>query len=166
MGKLASRCLAGTLDVEKLPKGMHFKNGGFYLVKRNNWTFLGRLYSAALRSYSLLISEVPESRYLRILDRCIRNAKMRELEFHLTKDEFWEIVARANGRCELTKIPFSTTNDTSSRRAPFAPSIDRIDCSKPYTKENCRLVCVCVNAALSDWGDAIFFTMVKAAKVI
>ncbi len=45
---------------------------------------------------------------------------------------------------------------TNSYRAPFAPSIDRINSEKGYTDGNVRLVCVAVNWALSDWGIEVF----------
>lgn len=151
--------------MEKLPKCMHLKNGSYYLVKKNKWLRLGRQLDAALESYYLLTNGCSRKFYPKILDRCMRNARVRGLEFNLTKDDLWALVERAGGSCEVTHIPFSLNNETSSRRAPFAPSIDRIDSSLPYTRENCRLVCVCVNAALSDWGDATFKTMLRAAQV-
>jgi hypothetical protein len=145
---------------------MHLKHGAYYLVRKNKWIPLGRKLDEALRRYDLLTIAVPRQFYKRLLDRCSRNAACREIGFHLAEDQFWQIVDRAGGSCEVTKIPFSLTNDTTSRRAPFAPSIDRKDASQPYTTENCRLVCVCVNAALSDWGDETFKTMILAAQVI
>lgn len=61
----------------------------------------------------------------------------------------WEA---SGGRCSVSGIPFDLNKCVASRRRPFAVSIDRIDCSAGYTKENCRIVCVAVNYAMSDWG--------------
>jgi hypothetical protein len=58
------------------------------------------------------------------------------------------------GRCLLSGIEFDMT-PFSGKRRPFAPSIDRIDPSRGYSKGNCRLVCVAVNYAMSDWGLAV-----------
>lgn len=38
----------------------------------------------------------------------------------------------------------------------FGPSIDRIDASGGYTKDNVRLVCSGINIALGNRGDATF----------
>jgi hypothetical protein len=53
------------------------------------------------------------------------------------------------GVCELTGTPF----DFSGRKGnPYAPSLDRIDSSKGYTRDNVRLVCFGLNAAMNVWG--------------
>lgn len=68
---------------------------------------------------------------------------------------------RAQGRCEVTGIPF---NDTllSGRVRPWKASIDRIDSEEGYHPENCRLVCVAVNAAMREWGEQILWTIANA----
>lgn len=71
----------------------------------------------------------------------------------LTREEIGALVARAGGRCELTGIPFSDARPRGCRRAPFAPSIDRIDSRDGYTAANCRLVCFAANVALNQWGE-------------
>lgn len=45
---------------------------------------------------------------------------------------------------------------------PWAPSIDRIDCSKGYIKGNMRVVCWAYNIARRDWPDAIVFELAKS----
>lgn len=74
-----------------------------------------------------------------------------------------QLIARSNGLCELTGIRFSLANPTNARRRPFLPSIDRIEHAKPYSLANCRLICCCINIALNDWGDGVFWTVVEAA---
>jgi hypothetical protein len=150
----------------KLPKCMHFKHGAYYLVKQARWIPLGRDMDEALKQYAELTTGIPRTYYKEVYWRAQNNARHRGIEFLLTKEEFDVIVHRARGACEFTKIPFAKRNDTTSRRAPFAPSLDRIDCKLPYQASNCRLIAVCVNAALSDWGDATFKIMVRAAQVI
>lgn len=50
-------------------------------------------------------------------------------------------------KCEITKMPFTYTP-----RSPAGLSIDRIDPSKGYTKDNVRFVCWWINAAMGNWG--------------
>lgn len=79
----------------------------------------------------------------------------------LTAHEVDLLLSRSGGFCELTGIEFTKDKSTGIRRAAFAPSIDRIDASKPYSMKNCRIVCVAVNIALADWGEAVFKEICK-----
>lgn len=47
------------------------------------------------------------------------------------------------GKCQVTNIPFILT----SGHHPFAPSLDRIDSSKGYTKDNIQVVVLIYNTA-------------------
>jgi hypothetical protein len=40
--------------------------------------------------------------------------------------------------------------------SPYAPSLDRIDCRKGYTKDNVRIVVYALNVMLMDWGEVVF----------
>lgn len=81
-------------------------------------------------------------------------------------DEEWLIaeLERQDYRCAVTGIPFQAERIDGKRVNPFAPSIDRIDCSGGYTKDNIRLVLTSVNLALSDFG-LDHFDMIVAARV-
>lgn len=71
---------------------------------------------------------------------------------------------RCGGRCAMTGLSFLETQiGTGRARKPFAPSLDRIDPEQPYSRDNCRLVCVSVNFALNAFGDDVFLKMAKAA---
>ncbi len=73
-----------------------------------------------------------------------------------------------DGRCELTNIPFEVhRRQSGSRRNPWAPSPDRIDPNKGYTKENVRWVCFMANILKQDWSDAdiaVFFDAIRNAN--
>lgn len=88
-----------------------------------------------------------------LLGRARAGAKMRGKFFALTERHVAALIERAEGRCEVSGVPFSALRIGKS--APFAPSIDRIDSAKGYSIENCRLVCYVVNIALHEWGDAV-----------
>lgn len=102
-------------------------------------------------------------RWLIILAREARKRAIRKkLEFSLTLPQLLTLARRADNHCEVTGLPF-VHDPEGYRRRPFAPSIDRIDSSIGYTFSNVRIVCCCVNAALNEWGDDVFWKMVFAA---
>ncbi len=80
----------------------------------------------------------------------------------MKKDELKRLAILSNGECAISKLRFNFEKIGPSFRSPFMPSIDRIDSSNGYSLENCRLVCLIVNIALSDWGDEAVLKMSKA----
>lgn len=64
--------------------------------------------------------------------------------------------AAQNGRCAITGVPFDSAWVGHGKKNPLGMSLDRVEPAKGYVKENCRLVCFAVNAAMSDWGDGVF----------
>jgi hypothetical protein len=93
-----------------------------------------------------------------------KRAKRRALEFDLSPEQLMVLWKRCQGRCEVSGIRFSDRRGAHLWR-PWALSLDRRDCNVGYTFPNIRLVCVCVNAAINQWGDDVFWTMVcEAAK--
>lgn len=161
-----------------LPRRLHRKDGGFYYVHRNKWTFVADTRIAALRRYidefadsealrreaaALMTTPEQMTRYLaEVYRRAKRNAVTRRIEFRLSPAEFAEIVSRANGQCEVSGLAFDLQLRRNSLRRPFAPSLDRIQACEPYTAVNCRLVCGLVNAAMSDWGEEPFLVVAHA----
>jgi hypothetical protein len=57
-----------------------------------------------------------------------------------------------NGKCAITNFNMLLRNP-KGKIDPYAPSLDRIDSSKQYTKKNVRLVCVQANHMLSEIGE-------------
>ncbi len=90
------------------------------------------------------------------------SAKVKNLEFTITPFELVEIANSSNGKCMLTGIKWSIYEQGGKAgKRVWAPSLDRIDSNKGYTKNNCRLVCCAVNIALSDLGDNV---LIKIAQ--
>jgi hypothetical protein len=59
-----------------------------------------------------------------------------------------------NHRCVLSGVPFRL--DVLGHGAaprPYAPSIDRRDATRGYTKDNIRIICWASNCLLGTWGD-------------
>lgn len=76
------------------------------------------------------------SDYRRVFADSKKNALRREIPFDLTEDQFWRMVDRADGRCEVSELEFVFKRATDGQRRPFAPSLDRIDCEKGYSRSN------------------------------
>ena len=85
-----------------------------------------------------------------LLNNARDRAKRYNREFDLDKEFIIEKLK--SGKCELTQIPFNRTIVGPYKANPYAPSLDRIDSKRGYTKDNVRLICFGVNRALSDWG--------------
>lgn len=99
----------------------------------------------------------------RYYDRARRRAADRKIEFLLTKEEFDALYVRSRGMCEITNIKFDHDyKPAGAATRPWAMSLDRIESAKPYTKDNCRLVCVAVNMALGQWGMNALLNIAEA----
>lgn len=73
----------------------------------------------------------------------------------------WLAARLSAGMCELTALKFDFSV-RSRRYNPFTPSVDRIVPSRGYTKDNCRVVAMAVNVALSNWGVDVLMTIAEA----
>lgn len=91
-----------------------------------------------------------------VIRDCKKRALKKNLKFNLTEKFIIGLYENQNGRCGLTNIDFDLTQKDSSNRKPFAPSLDRRDRTKGYTKDNIQLVLTAVNMALFTWGVHVF----------
>jgi len=89
-----------------------------------------------------------------------KNAQRRNLEFTLTRSCVVQLLQRCHWRCAVTGIEF-TRETFGGAKAPFSPSIDRIDNSKGYTPDNTRIVCLIVNIAMNEWGSHAFLELME-----
>lgn len=94
------------------------------------------------------------------MDEAFRTARKRK-DYQLSKEDERVLKRRCNGKCELTGLAFDIGKGSWSRR-PYAPSIDRIDSSKGYTTDNCRVVCVAINLAMNEWGEDVYKAVAMA----
>jgi hypothetical protein len=83
---------------------------------------------------------------------------------NITVDELVTMWRAQDGQCALTG--WSMTVNTDGLRDPHLLSLDRIDPTAPYDTGNVRLVCWCVNRALSSWGQNLFIEMLTAAVAL
>lgn len=94
----------------------------------------------------------------------ISRSRKNNYEFDLTLD--WIYSRLDTGICEVTGIPFKLITEKTygnyNNTQPFSPSIDRIDNSKGYTMDNCRIVVSILNHCKMHWTDADVDIFVKA----
>lgn len=92
-----------------------------------------------------------------------KRAKLKNLSYDLSIEWVTELINKQENKCALTKIDFFIPIKKNNHRAlPFAPSIDRIDSSKGYTKDNVRIVCIAANYALNEFGEEVFKQLCEA----
>jgi hypothetical protein len=135
----------------------------------------GQIHKLSIRRYELITGSAdftppiqrgqPLPRWARVLvsDATRRNAKRWKANPFYPEDliALWQ---ECSGRCMLTGLEFRETSVGSGKaRRPYAPSLDRMNSEKPYTRGNCRLVLQAVNFALNAWGDDVFLAMAEGA---
>lgn len=127
------------------------------LKKAASWRKENKEY---MKSWRKTANVTPEKRAKMVLMRAKNRAIKKQILFSLTLDDVLPKILK--GKCELTNLPFDLTQDCDSWRNPYSPSIDRIDSSLGYTKENIRLVLTSVNITLNEFGDNIMLPILKA----
>lgn len=103
-----------------------------------------------------------ESEISKIHRKAKDRAKVRGLDFSLSKDDLRQLIREQKFCCPVSGLPFSLGKSDAGRRQPFAPSLDRIDNRLGYVPGNIRLVCVIVNLARADFSDDEFRVMCMA----
>jgi len=73
-------------------------------------------------------------------------SRRKKLEFNL--DYEWLDNHLKSNKCPITHMEFNYEPNS-----PQMPSVDRIDPSKGYIKDNCRIVCIIYNFAKNMWTD-------------
>jgi len=88
------------------------------------------------------------------------SAKKRNLEFNLTKE--WFLTQISLLKCEATGFDLIISPSKEAYKSnPLLPSIDRIDNSKGYTQDNCRIVCWWWNSLKLDWPEELIINLIK-----
>lgn len=100
----------------------------------------------------------PRFRASRLMIDAKQRAKKNELPFDLDLD--WVEEKLNNGFCEATGLGFDFVPSIPAR--PFTPSLDRIDPSLGYTKENTQVVCWIYNRAKGVHDHASVVTLAQA----
>ena len=83
-------------------------------------------------------------------------AKKKGLEVDITREYLLETLRATDYKCTVTGVEFNRYSSGRNKANAFKASIDRIDSSKGYTKDNIRWVCWAVNQMKADRTDEEF----------
>ncbi|WP_305827046.1 hypothetical protein [Pseudomonas aeruginosa] len=95
-----------------------------------------------------------------ILNNCRKSARVRGHECTITAADIEALLEPMT--CSVTGLPLSWKYDGIGRANPWAPSIDRIDCSRGYEPGNVRAVCWAFNQMRGDFPDEVVATLAEA----
>lgn len=119
-----------------------------------------RLNKARHREYEIGWMQTSKGRVSRMLISIRNRAKKLGYECDLTPD--WLRLRVETGVCAATGEVFNlSVIGGRGKKNPLAPSVDRIDCSRGYTMDNCRVVTTIFNMARNDFGDEALARMAK-----
>jgi len=99
-----------------------------------------------------------------VLSNLKAGAKRRGIEVDITLKDIWDIYIQQDRKCWYTGLPVSFEKDgdcnrVNSDNATRTASIDRIDSSKGYTKDNIRIVHQMVNIMKNVYPEERFIEM-------
>lgn len=136
-------------------------NGSKSAVRNNRRKICKECYSKRQRYHDISLSDSKK------LDKCLRfrflGARDRALKsniyFNITYEYIKELWKYQNGLCALSGIPM--TYSLKEGRVPTNVSIDKIDRTRGYTKDNIQLVCMACNQIKSDLTEEEMYNFCK-----
>lgn len=99
---------------------------------------------------------------IKLFNRTKSRSKDIGVDFDLDVPYLYELLKSQNNKCRASGIglEFSTKSGLKGR-SPWSPSLDRIDSSKGYTKDNVQFVCLMYNLCKSTWTHEDVMKFVK-----
>lgn len=97
-------------------------------------------------------------RFTSLLYSAKKRAEKRGIPYDLDREWLLSQYKNQNGTCKLSglELDFSFNAIKGRKFNPLSPSLDRIDSTKGYTKNNVRLICTAMNLALNNFGEDLF----------
>ena len=97
------------------------------------------------------------SPFRRHLSEARRRCKLKNRDLEIDVKDLKELWESQDGKCAITGIPMAN-NDRSRAISllsgnPYAASLDRIDSSITYAKDNIQFVCTCVNFMKNQYSN-------------
>jgi hypothetical protein len=93
--------------------------------------------------------------------RIKKGSAQRGIDLQVSIRDIWEVFEEQHGRCALTGIEISLCDSDTKRRKNLidqTASLDRIDSSKGYTKDNIQWVHKTINRIKMDMNDQEFIS--------
>lgn len=87
-----------------------------------------------------------------------RHARQLGVIFDITAQDAWELFIKQNGKCNLTGLPIQLSKSKKTRedRVKQTASLDRIDSTKGYTKDNIQWILKSVNIMKNKYNQDYF----------
>lgn len=104
-----------------------------------------KAYEKSFRKGYLLTFEGKASK---LLASAKHRAQAKGREFDLDLD--WVKDNLSEEKCQATGVSFVYEVPNEQRHGDFSPSVDRVDNTRGYTKDNCQIVCLMYNRAKSE----------------
>jgi len=124
-------------------------------------TECNRAFQCDHSSYNKTYKQTNKGRARNMLGTARGRALQKNRPYDLTTG--WLEPKLETGKCELSGLDFDLGGPAAGMsRNPYAPSIDRIDSGKGYTKDNCRVVLLAVNMGLNQWGYGVYARIAAA----
>jgi hypothetical protein len=100
-----------------------------------------------------------------VLNNQLKSQRLKQgIEYDLSSDEVIELWEAQNGRCALSGVLMTHQRDGSysdKTRKEFNASIDRINPSGPYTRENVQLVATRINTMKHTLSQDMFLWWIR-----
>jgi hypothetical protein len=132
-----------------------YKEGKTLFCKTHGWHEKWRVHTAnnvqcrkCAVDYQKVAREKEPIKY--IFRDAKQHAKAKNREFTITLDDLFEVLLNQTNKCALTDVLFSSETK---------PSLDRIDSSKGYTKENIQFVLKEINIMKSNFNESKFIEL-------
>lgn len=113
------------------------------------------------RAYGKVLRSTPKGRAYTLFKSARARAREKKFEFDLDVDFILERINR--GYCPILGLPFDLSGERDTWHHPCAPSLDRIDSAKGYTKDNVAVVSVWWNTAKSQWAPEFHKEAIRRA---
>jgi hypothetical protein len=105
-------------------------------------------YNVSLKGYSV-----------RLYGGASHRSKKKNLDFDLTSE--WILEKLTPLVCEATGLPLKIERSLDSKIEMLLPTLDRIDSSKGYTKDNVIVTCWWWNVMKQDWSNSQVLNILK-----
>jgi hypothetical protein len=124
------------------------------LILIDKWGMMYQMWKASNREWHFKMRR--EAPWYHLVKHARAKCNKSGVPFDLDND--WAR-SRWTGCCEMSGIPFEVCQ---SKQGMFCPSLDRIDHSRGYIKDNCRFILFGLNAFKQQSSDDVVLSVCRA----